>query len=85
MTTELKGYQGWANYETWNVALDINNNEKIYSAARTFMNQHDHKPAPFQTFVNAYKLTKTIDNVLYTHPNLNTEELDQLMNELIEE
>jgi hypothetical protein len=85
MTTAAKDYQGWANYETWNVALDINNNSKIYFLARNFMMQHEKKPAPFQTFVNAYKLTSTIDNVLYTHPDLNTNELDRLMNELIEE
>jgi hypothetical protein len=49
------------------------------------MMRHGKKPAPFQTFVNAYKLTSTIDNVLYTHPDLNTNELDELMTELIEE
>ena len=81
----MKNYQGWANYETWNVALDMNNNERIYLMAHEFMMRHGKKPAPFQTFVNAYKLTSTIDNVLYTHPDLNTNELDELMTELIEE
>jgi hypothetical protein len=30
MRTE-KGYQGWANYETWNVALWIDNEQGTYS------------------------------------------------------
>jgi hypothetical protein len=28
-----KGYNGWTNYETWNVALYIQNDESLYNAA----------------------------------------------------
>jgi hypothetical protein len=81
----MKNYQGWANYETWNVALDMNNNERIYLMAHEFMMQHGNKPAPFQTLVNQYALVSTVDGVLYTHPDLDINELDELMTELIEE
>ena len=30
-------YSGWANYETWNVALIINNEYKLYLSALDFM------------------------------------------------
>lgn len=30
MTSEAKRHNGWANYETWNVALWINNEEPTY-------------------------------------------------------
>lgn len=32
-------YQGWANYETWNVALWLGNDEGLYNEARRFRNR----------------------------------------------
>ena len=34
MATET-GYNGWKNYETWNVALWVNNDESMYRFARS--------------------------------------------------
>lgn len=31
----MAGYQGWTNYETWLVALWINNDEYLHDEART--------------------------------------------------
>lgn len=44
-TNDEKGYNGWKNYETWNVALWINNDqgtqEMVLDAAREFKD-NDH-------------------------------------------
>jgi hypothetical protein len=34
ITTQIKDFQGWANWETWNVALWISNDEDLYLAAK---------------------------------------------------
>ena len=34
ITTQIKDFQGWANWETWNVALWIGNDESLYAAAK---------------------------------------------------
>jgi hypothetical protein len=40
MTAET--YNGWANYETWNVALWLGNDEGMYNLARMFA-EHGYK------------------------------------------
>ena len=40
MTSET--YNGWANYETWNVALWLGNDEAMYNLARGFA-EHGYK------------------------------------------
>ena len=40
-------YNGWANYETWNVALWLGNNEVMYNFARGFA-EHGYKSLSHQ-------------------------------------
>jgi len=74
MTTET--YNGWANYETWNVALWIDNDEGLYNMARRCV---DYKQ--FASNVSEF-ITQTSDGVSWNDPQLDHEELDEMIDEL---
>jgi hypothetical protein len=72
-------YNGWANYETWNVALWIQNEYGFYSIAL----QCDD----YQDFVDAlegcgFNSLKTPDGVKFTDSKLNLIELNELIKDL---
>lgn len=58
-------YNGWENYETWNVALWINNDEGLYDIAR--------RCDDYQDFLDSIEgLIKTTgDGVSFTDPKVN--------------
>ena len=65
-------YNGWTNYETWNVALWINNEEGLYEFARAC--------GDYQTFVNYlyeyYGVKETKDGVKFNDPKVNVIEIN---------
>ena len=75
-------YNGWANRETWNVSLWINNDWVAYEQARGFMVDYKGR-TPFQDFVDAYGYISTPDGVLYNDPKLSKRELNSMMRELL--
>ena len=63
-------YNGWANYETWNVALCINNHEGLYNIAR--------EAGDYQSFVESVSefMTQTPDGVRFDDPAVNVTEIN---------
>ena len=58
-------YNGWENYETWNVALWINNDEGLYDIAR--------RCDDYQDFLDSIEglISTTGDGVSFTDPKVN--------------
>lgn len=77
------GYNGWTNYETWNVALWLENTEDLYAQMVTFMSRYNGDN-PYEDFIKEAGLvnTETGDEVSYSHPDLDIEALDEMLNEL---
>lgn len=72
-------YNGWKNYETWNVALWLGNDEGLYSLAR------EHRQDGYASVAAALRelgVIETPDGVSYTDSGLDTDELDECVREL---
>ena len=81
MEAQENKYNGWANYETWNISLWINNNEHLYALA------NDEEVKRYYDFVrlaSKYNLTTTGDGVEFTNPKIDIDEIDEMIIELKE-
>ena len=76
-TTDTE-YNGWTNYETWNVALWIGNDEGLYQMAREWRH-HGYKSLSHMLIEFS---PATPDGVKWDDDNLNICELDEMMEEL---
>ena len=65
-------YNGWENYETWNVALWLQNDEGLYNLAM--------EAGDYETFVSwmvhDYNRQSTPDGVRYDDPAVNVVQID---------
>ena len=73
-----KRYNGWKNYETWNVALWLGNDESLYELARECKTYKTLR----NSLLEDYGLEKTRDGVSFDDPVLDVEELEEMMSEL---
>jgi len=74
--TEDATYNGWTNYETWNVSLYIQNEYDLYKIACGC--------DTYQDFLNWSGLDGSVtpDGVSYTDSGLDIDELDEMIDEL---
>ena len=70
-------YNGWTNYETWNVALWLGNDEGLYNLIR---HCNDYREVVFALLDCG--ITKTDDGVDYDHININDDEMNEFISEL---
>ena len=62
-------YNGWENYETWNVALWINNDQSLYNIAM--------EAGDYETFVKEVGVgNATHDGVKFSDPRVNVVQLN---------
>lgn len=69
-------YNGWLNYNTWNVALWLGNDEGLYNLAR----EHKTYSALCES-LREFGATETPDGVAYNDSGLDVEALDELIRE----
>jgi hypothetical protein len=75
-------YNGWSNYETWNVALWIGNDEGLYRMAREIAQRCHDDDSPYERFAEDMRecgFTETPDGVAYNDSALDIDELDDMM------
>ena len=77
MALKLEGYNGWTNYETWNVALWLGNDESLYEIARKYKTYDALREALVEAGV-----WRTADGIEYDDPSLDIEELDEFLFDL---
>lgn len=76
-------YNGWRNYETWNVALWILNDEPIYNLAREIAESGYHNP--YNGVVENLEdigVYKTPDDVSFRDSYLDISALNNMIREL---
>tara|TARA_B100000424_G_scaffold156180_1_gene119423 strand:+ start:184 stop:450 length:267 start_codon:yes stop_codon:yes gene_type:complete len=85
-------YNGWANYETWNASLWINNDELLYAIAKACVNKSrlGIVDNAWQHFISLMTdpilnniLSKTGDGVAWNSEKINAEEMTDMMEELV--
>ena len=70
-------YNGWTNYETWNVGLWLSGDEGLYDVARRALD-YDH----LVEMLTSYGSEVTGDGVRWDDPKVNSVEIDEMLEDL---
>lgn len=73
----MSNYNGWKNYETWNIALWINNDEGLYNLASECTDYND-----LAEQLRECSITETPDRVSYNDSGLDRLALDGVLGEM---
>lgn len=80
----IRDYNGWKNYETWNVALWIGNTECLYKLAKRSLNYYNFICKVFNSShseVQKFK-NQTPDGVKWNDKLVNRDDMDEYIKEL---
>jgi hypothetical protein len=80
-------YNGWSNYQTWNVSLWLSNTENSYRDMIEFIMTYEPKTPDeyaYDEMIKTLKLAnrRTGDGVAYNDPRIDREMLDEMLFEL---
>lgn len=82
-------YNGYANYETWNVALWIGNDEFLHNTAIACVEYCDDNETPYDRFVRCMMkgqigrfLGATGDDIAWDDDNVDRDKVNEMMVEL---
>jgi hypothetical protein len=71
------GYNGYANYKTWNVSLFLSSDENLYNMVKHYDNWAKVKEVLLEVGI-----TKTSDDVSFDDVQIDTNEIDEMLAEL---
>ena len=75
-------YNGWANYETWNVSLWMQNDQFLYNTAVACVEFKNDNETPYTKFIrcmeNCEQFT-TRDLVYWADESINQDEINEMM------
>jgi hypothetical protein len=71
-------YNGWTNYETWNVALWLQNDPGLYDLAREYCTYD----VLTEVLYLEYGVKETADGVKFNDPKINRIEMNEMLQDL---
>ena len=84
-------FNGYSSYETWNVALYIQNDEFLYNTAKACVEYCGENETPYDKFVRCMMegqigrfLGSTGDNVRWDDDNIDRDKINEMMEELMD-